>query len=217
MTTSIGNRLRERRESEQLSQSSVARRVGVTPQSVQQWESNKTTPRGKRLDALAHALGCSREWLLFGSGETAKDRDERRIQIDITDALAPSSLCSTLPQQAQEARLPVSLDWIFEQQHQTSDLIAVNVYGDGMAPRIRHGDLLLANTRQTELVSGKVYVIKSASEIRISRLIRQLNGDWLLSADNSDDPVCRNERLSPEQLAQLEVVGQVIKLISGDI
>lgn len=86
-----------------------------------------------------------------------------------------------------------------------------------MAPRIRHGDLLLVNTRQTELVSGKVYAIRSASEMRIGRLIKQLNGDWLLSADNRDDPVCRSERLNPIQLAELEIAGQVIKLISGDI
>lgn len=45
------------RESKGLNQSELARLLGITPQAVQKWEQGKSIPKGKRLEALAAALG----------------------------------------------------------------------------------------------------------------------------------------------------------------
>lgn len=67
MENTLAKRLVMRRQQAGLSQTDLAARAGVTPQAVQQWEAGKTMPRGKRMSALASALGCSPEWLLFGA------------------------------------------------------------------------------------------------------------------------------------------------------
>lgn len=52
----IKDLIKSQREKLGLSQSDVARELNVRPQSVQQWESGETLPRGSRLDALARVL-----------------------------------------------------------------------------------------------------------------------------------------------------------------
>lgn len=58
-------RIAEARARAGLSQSELARQVGVKPQSVQQWEKKGgTAPRGHRLNKIADTLGVTRAWLL---------------------------------------------------------------------------------------------------------------------------------------------------------
>jgi len=64
----IHERLHEARSRAGLSMSEIARRLGVSPQSVQQWESGTTTPRPQRIRDLAALLGVTEGYLL-GAGE----------------------------------------------------------------------------------------------------------------------------------------------------
>lgn len=63
-----GAQIKKYREAASLLQSDVARHFGTTPQAVQQWESNDTVPRGRRLAELASLLKCSVSDLMFGDG-----------------------------------------------------------------------------------------------------------------------------------------------------
>lgn len=47
------------------SQSDLARRIGVRPQSVQFWVSGKTAPSGTNLSALASVSGYPEHWFLM--------------------------------------------------------------------------------------------------------------------------------------------------------
>lgn len=49
-----------------FSQEQVAEEMGVTYQSVQQWESGKATPRGYRLEKLANLLKTNVSWITTG-------------------------------------------------------------------------------------------------------------------------------------------------------
>jgi len=56
------------REAAQLTQSDLARLVGVRPQSVQQWEtSGGTAPSRRNQDKVAEALGVTKSELMFGN------------------------------------------------------------------------------------------------------------------------------------------------------
>jgi transcriptional regulator with XRE-family HTH domain len=64
----IGQRIRAAREQRGLSQEELAVTVGVSPQSIQQWESGKTNPRHTRMRKLATVLKTSPHFLQFGIG-----------------------------------------------------------------------------------------------------------------------------------------------------
>ncbi len=67
----FGERLGTRRKELQLSKAEIARRVGVAPPTVGQWENGENSVKGENLHALARVLQCSSEWLLTGKGPAA--------------------------------------------------------------------------------------------------------------------------------------------------
>lgn len=62
----FGKRLKTRIDDLGLSFEKVAKSIGVSWQSVQQWCNGKTHPGRKKEQTLADALQCSREWLFYG-------------------------------------------------------------------------------------------------------------------------------------------------------
>ena len=65
----IHDRIREAREQAGVSQTELARLLGVTRSACSQWESaTGTAPRRERLEQLAQLLGVSFEWLATGRG-----------------------------------------------------------------------------------------------------------------------------------------------------
>ncbi|EPP7681206.1 helix-turn-helix domain-containing protein [Yersinia enterocolitica] len=82
-------------------QSDLAQRIGVSPQTVQQWVSGKSTPKPKNLDKLSEVTGLPVHWFLMdiNPNEKAdpvilKEGDEltprQKILLDLFEAL-PSS------------------------------------------------------------------------------------------------------------------------------
>ena len=63
---SFGERLRSAREARKLSPSELARRVGVTPTAVWNWENQGIVARRDTLAKLARELGVSEAFLLAG-------------------------------------------------------------------------------------------------------------------------------------------------------
>jgi len=69
---SIGERIVSARDRAGFNQSELARRLNISPQSIQQWEKGKTTPKSGRLKNLSLALGVSQAWLI-GGGDNVRD------------------------------------------------------------------------------------------------------------------------------------------------
>lgn len=65
-----------------MTQGALAKRLGVKPKSLQNWEEDLSEPRANRLSMLAGILNVSMVWLITGEGEGLSDPDE-------DDTLAP--------------------------------------------------------------------------------------------------------------------------------
>jgi transcriptional regulator with XRE-family HTH domain len=64
----FGELLRSRREAQGLEQVELARRLGVTQQTVSKWETGVTVPRSTRVAAIARALGLDAGLLHAAAG-----------------------------------------------------------------------------------------------------------------------------------------------------
>ena len=64
-----GQRITQAREAAGLTQEGLGKTLKVTRVSVSNWERDQNLPKGKRLEAVATALGVSIPWILSGSGE----------------------------------------------------------------------------------------------------------------------------------------------------
>jgi transcriptional regulator with XRE-family HTH domain len=73
----IHDRIREARDQAGISQTELARLLGVTRSACSQWESSGgTAPRRDRLEQLAGLLGVSFEWLATGRGADGSQTDK---------------------------------------------------------------------------------------------------------------------------------------------
>lgn len=62
--------LEKYRRDAQMSQESVAARIGITQQAVAKWEAGEALPRAERLIQLAKLYGCTVDELLGGEEDT---------------------------------------------------------------------------------------------------------------------------------------------------
>lgn len=74
---SIGIRIREAREQAGLSLEQLADQLGVSFQSVQQWEAGKTSPRPHRIKKIAETLKKSSVWIQFGESTAQQGVEEK--------------------------------------------------------------------------------------------------------------------------------------------
>ncbi len=65
----FGDRLTAARDAQGMSQSELARRLGVKLKTVQGWENDTAEPRANKLQMVAGLLNVSIRWLLTGEGE----------------------------------------------------------------------------------------------------------------------------------------------------
>lgn len=69
----LGGRIVHARETQDLTTSQLARRLGVKTSTVHNWETDRSAPRSNRLLTLAGMLNVSPTWLLTGVGESPLD------------------------------------------------------------------------------------------------------------------------------------------------
>lgn len=62
-----------------LNQSELARLLGVSPQSVQQWEAGETEPRRKRIQAIAECLNTTVAEIEFGTSLTKVEKPTAKL------------------------------------------------------------------------------------------------------------------------------------------
>lgn len=70
----FGDRLAAAREAQGLSQSQLARRLGLRVQTIRNWEDDRSEPRANKLQMLAGFLNVSMVWLMTGEGEGGPGR-----------------------------------------------------------------------------------------------------------------------------------------------
>lgn len=150
----IGSRIAAARENKGLNQSELGRLLGVSPQSVQAWESDRNTPRPKRIGEIATALGVSMSSLLEGSRgpREAAQITERAVEepdgsgkassaADLVRAMLATKAGKALSQEARE-RLIVAAQEESEQapvKHNES----VPTGNLNLSARVVEGDILI--------------------------------------------------------------------------
>jgi transcriptional regulator with XRE-family HTH domain len=75
--TTFGDRMTGAREASGLSQSELAKRLGVKVKTIRAWENDQSEPRANKLQMLAGLLGVSIMWLLSGAGDGLEGPEER--------------------------------------------------------------------------------------------------------------------------------------------
>ncbi len=88
-TATFGDRMAGARDAAGMSQTQLARRLGVKKATLAAWEDDLSEPRANKLSMLAGLLNVSIMWLLTGEGEGVDlPEDGSSEQQDLTNILA---------------------------------------------------------------------------------------------------------------------------------
>lgn len=167
--------IRQLREALGLSQSELARRIGVTPQAIQQLEDGKVRdPR--YILALADALGVPPA-ALGKAGAVRPPREGYRIQ---QEPLGRKDLpVYASAQGGPDGSMVFSYDPIEWRERPSilenvPDAFAMYVVNDSMEPRYRQGDLLLVHPRRPVRPGNDVLCVRVSENREHLAMIKQL-------------------------------------------
>lgn len=222
--STLGKRIARKREQASLNQSELARRLGVSPQAVQKWESEASIPRGRRLDAIALALGTSVAFLLTGEGpvrERVEANAEHFGPIDVWDDDTPleddevyvpflkevelsAGSGRTAVQESSNRKLRFGRMSLRNQGVDPGSAKCVTVAGNSMEPILRNGSTVAVDASKTRVIDGDMYALDHAGQLRVKQLYRLPGGGLRLRSFNRDEHA--DEEYSAQQIEDQELI-----------
>jgi len=86
--TTFGDRVAGAREQAGMTQSELAKRLGVKLKTLKSWENDLSEPRANKLSMMAGMLNVSLLWLLSGEGDAPESPEQAvKLSSDVTDLL----------------------------------------------------------------------------------------------------------------------------------
>lgn len=108
--------------------------------------------------------------------------------------------------------LRVKTAWFFSQPVPTANPQALRVItaaSDGMAPKIRRGDIVLIDTAQNTFTSNGIYAVEFANSLFFNRVQLMPDGRVLLKFENRD-----YDQITLEHPADVKVVGRALTVLN---
>nr|WP_314877293.1 helix-turn-helix transcriptional regulator [uncultured Pseudomonas sp.] len=206
----LGQRIARKRERAGLNQSELARRLSVTPQAVQKWESEVSVPRGKRLDDIASALSTTVAYLVTGDASMDRTTDVSRSNatiigpmdtwdddtpLDDDEVYVPflkevelsAGSGRTVIEQSPQQKLRFGKLTLRRQGVQPEEAVCVTVSGNSMEPVLPDKSTVGVNQGCTAVTDGKMYAIDHDGQLRVKTLYRLPGGGIRMRSFNRDE------------------------------
>lgn len=201
---SIGERIAQKREQAGLNQSELGRRLGLSAQAVQKWESGKSTPRNSKLSDLASVLGTTVGFLVGDTEDSAPvladieswdestplDDDEVEVPFLREIELSAGSGRFAIQEDADE-RLRFPKRRLRDNNVSPSQARCVTVRGNSMTPVLRDGATVgidLGKTGLSSVIDGDLYALNHAGQLRVKQVYRLPTGIRLRSFNREEHP-----------------------------
>lgn len=207
-------------------QADLCKFTGCKSSTVSDWCNGKV----KKLNSenafkVSKLLQLNQEWLITGKG--SPDADAHDIAV-LDDNEQPSDDYVQIKEYSIKCAAGNGREPTYEEQHESVPAtyrlswfqrIGVNpnhckrfvVTGDSMIPVLYNNDRILVDLSDTfPIHNNHVYAIVFGNEVRVKRLISQMNGDLIIRSDNRDsypDEIIKHD----EENVNFRVIGRVIE------
>lgn len=209
-------------------QGDVARWVGVSAQTLNNWEGRESGVSLRTRIALLDKYGVRPEWIETGEGEMLAKTYELIASSGHYDLAQPSILVR-IPLLANAASMGVGNDLLSEdviagELTLTPEFVSdhlkpakpealrfLHAYGDSMSPTLNSGDVLLVNTAVKDASVDGIYVLEAHGRLFIKRVSTRMDGKHEISSDNPAKKTV--DILNGDHL--VEIKGRVIWVWNG--
>ncbi len=187
----------------------ISAKSGLSTGALYKYLRGESDPSRERLVRIAKATGTDLDWLATGAGgERVSVRHKTTVHIpryDLRLSAGPGALPDRV---AYIDDIPFTSEFIRKRLHRANvnGLMIFEAVGDSMLPTIADSDLVMADTKKTDLQDG-LYAFTLGDEARIKRLRRLVSGIEIRS-DNTE--LYPPEVLPAEASEQLQLLGRIV-------
>jgi len=214
----LGKRIRRWRKRCRLSVTEVAKLLDVSVQAVSNWENGYTPPSPASIKMLAMVFGISSQALEMGLQEegeapsTVRSVDqfnETYAEVGLYEVRFAAGGGSAAPEyhpDVQEETLVFRRSFFSSRGIDAKTAKCFRVHGDSMSPYLDDDDIVLVDCKPvSQIKDGKVYAIRYGDDLKIKRLKRSIDGDFVVMSDN---PNYETEMISKSS-ERFAVIGEV--------
>ncbi len=201
----IAKMLQQIMEERGISQTELARQIGVTRPSINGWL-NGSVPTEGNLEVLCKFLNVEPSFLKYGISTNVDDDDDVTVNVPAMDR-KPTATANETDGNRGVVSIRFSKEWLNSRSQTKVDTIRVfNMTGSSMSPTFEEGDLLIVDTSVNQIVSNGIYILRQLGEDVVRRIQFDLDQKTVnVIFDNEQYP-----NLSTDNSQSLEVVGRVI-------
>lgn len=211
--SALGHRLRDIRSYLGETQIIFANRFGLKRHDIANYERGRSDLPSRVMGGL-DKLGFSISWLLTGEGGMFRTGSRGSEASDLVlvnryDVRVGAGHGTFVIGEDIVGSVAFKRDWIKKRGLNTKNLALVDVVGDSMEKVLREGDIVLIDLSQTEIVSGKAYVIRIGDELLVKYLHHLPGGLIRVFSENS--AVYPPFTVSEKELdAEIFIIGRVV-------
>lgn len=201
----IAKMLQQIMEERGISQTELARQIGVTRPSINGWL-NGSVPSEGNLEVLCKFLNVEPSFLKYGISTNVDDDNDVTVNVPAMDR-KPTAAANETDGNRGVVGMRFSKEWLNSRSQTKVDTIRVfNMTGSSMSPTFEEGDLLIVDTSVNQIISNGIYILRQLGEDVVRRIQFDLDQKTVnVIFDNDQYP-----NLSTDNSQSLEVVGRVI-------
>ena len=202
--------------------------VEVTPKAASKWLKGDAIPSHDKMVVIASELGVRAEWLEYGIGsitnEVVFSSEDKQEQFGVE--VAPEWMTIKVPVMDQNfsaghgATAEQINDFVSGYERISDTVLAkhgipsqsariIKIRGDSMYPTLWDADEVLSNSSDKQLINNKIYAFEFDGRLLVKRFIKRLDGSWLITSDNKDDPSLRDEVVSHHNAHMLRIIAKL--------
>ncbi len=185
----VSKRIKKKRKLLGMTQQSLANNLDIRPQTVSGWERELTTPSGKLLGKLASTLGVTKSWILYGDTNDEPGLVESKCDlvhfVKLFDSVQASAGFGVENFEEESAgNFPIPKEVTVNQPNK-QDLFCIRAHGNSMEPVFFDGAVLAVNPNKRQVIDGRIFVVKTNTNLRV-KVLKENSKGIILSSFNPD-------------------------------
>lgn len=179
---SIHNRIKELRLAKKMSQQDVGAAIGVSWQTVQQWENGKTAPNRTRQEKVAKLFEVSVSYLMTGAESVAENADAELSLIDMLNLKLSAGTGNLVFEIDGTRKIAFRTEYLKKRGIKPDKAFGFPVDGDSMIDvGIPDGGMVAVNSGIKEPRNKKYYAMWIDDKYLVKEIIKRSDGFYAVS------------------------------------
>lgn len=179
----IADRIKLLRTRNKMTQSELAKKIGVTSVTVSKWELETAKPKSESAIRICKLFNVSIEWLNYGEEGSSLLNSNDLINIPYFSGVsaAGGGGCDIVSEHS-ERYFVMERDFL---KTKYENIVCIKVEGDSMEPKFQDQSIVFVDLNDKSAKDGSVYIVNHEQMLRMKMLEITPNGFLLKSVNKS--------------------------------